>query len=421
VFHSEVQHYRKPSNYAAKFRLFIPNIRNTYVNADLQYTFLSQNELDRRIQNAHNFFSPVTNSNQFFISENNNTIRSINIERDFFSPIAIWAGGLMLGQSVTTQSYLASDSIRYLSALTNVADLWGARSWPLFKRKNNDGRSTNLILSGRFLMTRFPRRPNEAENLNLFYGKNMVFATLGISSRKYFQDRYIFNYGKIEDVPVGRTYGITAGIEEDVSRRMYYGFQSAWGDNFPIGYLSSHIEYGTFIRNGKPEQGIFSCIINYYTPLLNIGNWKIRQFIRPTLFLGLNRLPADHISFLEGMKGFGNVNSDATRMFILTLQTQTYARFKVLGFRFGPFVFMSFGMLGNETKGFSDNQLYSLMGVGMLLRNDYLIFKTFQLSFSFYPYIPDRGYNIFKANAYKTTDYGFRDFEINKPGIFDYR
>jgi hypothetical protein len=47
------------------------------------------------------------------------------------------------------------------------------------------------------------------------------------------------------------------------------------------------------------------------------------------------------------------------------------------------------------------------------------MFNTFQISFSFYPYIPENRYNLFRTNAYKTTDYGFRDFEVSKPGIVE--
>jgi hypothetical protein len=47
------------------------------------------------------------------------------------------------------------------------------------------------------------------------------------------------------------------------------------------------------------------------------------------------------------------------------------------------------------------------------------MFRTFQLSFSFYPFIPEKGYNILKTNAYRTADYGFMDFEVSKPGIFE--
>ena len=47
--------------------------------------------------------------------------------------------------------------------------------------------------------------------------------------------------------------------------------------------------------------------------------------------------------------------------------------------------------------------------------------NAFQLSVSFYPVIPGKGNNILKTNAFQTTDFGFRDFEIGKPTIVDFR
>jgi len=121
------------------------------------------------------------------------------------------------------------------------------------------------------------------------------------------------------------------------------------------------------------------------------------------------------------MKGFAGFEYSATHMMVLTLQTQSYAPWNLIGFHFGPFLFSSFGMLGNESSGFSKSRLYTKLGLGVLIKNDYLMFSTFQVSLAFYPIIPGRGNNIFKTNTYKTNDYGFRDLEVSKPGVVYYR
>jgi hypothetical protein len=121
------------------------------------------------------------------------------------------------------------------------------------------------------------------------------------------------------------------------------------------------------------------------------------------------------------MKGFGETDAPAQHLLVLALQTQSYAPWNLAGFHFGPFLFTSFGMLGTEASGFTNSRLYTLFGFGVLIRNDYLMFNTFQISFTYYPYIPGHGYNVFKANAYKTNNYGFLDFDISKPKIANYR
>jgi hypothetical protein len=72
-------------------------------------------------------------------------------------------------------------------------------------------------------------------------------------------------------------------------------------------------------------------------------------------------------------------------------------------------------MIGDVVKGFKNSKLYSLFGLGVLIKNENLVFNTFQISISFYPIIPGKGFDILKMNSFSTSDFGFRDFEIGKP------
>jgi hypothetical protein len=375
----------------------------------------------KNFQFERSYYSPVTSNLQYLFSENRNIVRSIELKRLFYSPLTKWAGGIFVGQMILPQSYVYQDTIRFLSSRTNIQDYWGAKSWQLFKGSWSGGRITSLILSGRILITRYPGRPPEAVTANVFRNENSYFTGIGITSRNYLQDKYIFNFGKVEDIPVGRVIGITTGFNSQETHRFYLGLNVAWGNYYRFGYLTTHLEYGTFKGQKGFQQGVFTGRMNYFTRLLTIGDWKIRQFARPTLIFGINRFPTDNLTFSEGMKGFEDLEYSATRMMVLTLQTQSYSPLNLWGFNFGPYFFTSLGMLGNETSGFSKSHLYSLFGFGVLVKNNYLTFNIFQISVTFYPYIPGKGYNIFKTNAYKTSDYGFRDFEISKPGVAVYR
>jgi hypothetical protein len=78
-------------------------------------------------------------------------------------------------------------------------------------------------------------------------------------------------------------------------------------------------------------------------------------------------------------------------------------------------------MVGEAGTGFKNSTLYSQIGLGVLIKNDYLIVNTFEISIAFYPIIPGNGRDIFKFNSFKTTDFGFRDFEIGKPAPVVYQ
>lgn len=406
---------------ATKVSYLVPNIRNTYISFRLQFLFTDVNSLIKENRFSRSYYSTISSNLPYSFSGNHALIRSVELLREFYSPLTKWAGGIFVGQLITAQSYFAEDTLRYLSARTNIQDLWAARAWQLFKGHQELDRTTNLIFSLRALRIRYPRQVAGAEGLGIFNGENIYFAGIGISSRSYAKDRYIFSYGKIEDVPLGRVIGLTVGYDVQHKERMYFGLKAAWGNYFKFGYLSSHFEYGTFIGSEGFQQEVIMARINYYTRLLNLGNWKLRQFARPTLVLGIKRQPGDNLSFGDLMKGFGETDDPAQHVLVLALQTQSYAPWNLAGFHFGPYLFASFGLLGTESSGFSNSRLYTLLGLGVLIRNEYLMFNTFQISLTFYPYIPGNGYNIFKANAYKTTHYGFLDFDISKPKIADYR
>jgi hypothetical protein len=101
----------------------------------------------------------------------------------------------------------------------------------------------------------------------------------------------------------------------------------------------------------------------------------------------------------------------------VTLQTQSYSPWNIVGFRFGPYLDYSLGILGNSVTGFRKSQGYSQLGIGALIKNDYLVYSDFQLSVAYYPVIPGSGFNVVKINSFVTTDFGFGNFVFGKPDI----
>jgi hypothetical protein len=65
--------------------------------------------------------------------------------------------------------------------------------------------------------------------------------------------------------------------------------------------------------------------------------------------------------------------------------------------------------------------MYQQISLGVLIKNEYLIINTFQFSISFFPIIPGNGLDVFKANSFRTNDFGFRDYGIGKPGTIEFQ
>ena len=204
---------------------------------------------------------------------------------------------------------------------------------------------------------------------------------------------------------------------------MYLGARYSYGTYYRWGYLSTNIEYGSFFRNSDSEQSVLTAGLNYFTKLFEIGRWKFRQFVRPQIDIGIRRVTYDSITLNDGygLDGFNSTHVSGTRRLLFKVQTQSYAPWSLIGFHFGPYLICSLGMVGDVHEGFKNSKVYSQFGLGVLIRNENLVFNTFQISVSFYPTIPGIGHNLFKMNSFRTTDFGFRDFEIGKPAPVIYR
>ena len=78
-------------------------------------------------------------------------------------------------------------------------------------------------------------------------------------------------------------------------------------------------------------------------------------------------------------------------------------------------------MISDKYDNLWKGKAYSQLGVGIMISNDFLVFNTFQFSFSYYPSIPERGDNLLQTNSLKTTDFRMQNFEFGKPEIVPYQ
>ncbi len=374
----------------------IPNILNTYVQSTVSYKI----DLD------------------------DNYVKFANIERPFFSPYARWAAGVYFDQQYKRIPIVDSAGLETFDTYKfNTQDYWAGHAYQIFKGSSEKSRTTNLITSVRFLNTDYVQAP-PTDTLRYFSDEKFYMASVGISSRQFVQDKFLFNYAVVEDVPTGLVYGVTAGFQEKNSRtRFYLGGRFSYGKYFKVGYLGTDIEYGSFHYHGREEQSAMVYKLIYFTNLYETTRWRFRQFIKPELVIGNRRMAtdADKLTLNEefGIRGF-NAPVFGTKKLLVSLQTQGYSPWKFWGFRLNPYLSTTLGMLGDAQTGWRHSRLYSQFGAGIIISNDYLVFSSFQLSLSYYPTIPLSGDNILKTNAYNTEDFKLQDFDISKPRVVPY-
>lgn len=380
-------------------RYTINNVVNSFINTSLYY----ENDL------------------------NDNKQKSFKAERIFYSPLTHWAGGIYFEDRFYRDSLPdLSNEFESQNFKLETQDYWVGHSFKIFPGKDEDFRTTNFVSTLRYQNINYLKKPDLVYDRTRFFNdeKNYL-ASIGITTRKFAEDKYLFNFGIIEDVPFGQVYSFTAGFQEkNYLKRAYFGGRFAYGNYFSFGYLGTNVEWGSFFNNGDSEETTLRIEANYFTNVMHWGNWKIRQFIKPILVIGNHRnqniKDRVNINGSNGLSGFNSATLFGTKKWIASFQTQTYSPGNWHGFHFNPYLNISMGMIGNEEDTLFNKKLYTSFGVGILINNDYLVFNSFQLSFAFYPSIPNDGANIFKTNSFKNNDLSIPDYQIGKPTIVPY-
>jgi hypothetical protein len=370
------------------------------------------------LSNIKNSF--INTSIYYSQDEEFNSTKGLNVERTFYSPVAKWAGGFAAFQSITTSSFIYTDTIYTFTGVRyDQLDLWGAKSWRLEKGASESKRSANLITSARLLTIDYKSRPRfEPDTFRLLQNQQFYLASIGVNKRNYFKDEYLFKFGNPEVVPIGGVASVTFGYQNrEFDDRLYGGIKLSAGKYFLPGYAAINFEYGTFFRNGQPEQGMVIGDLIYFSPLYVTGKWRFRQFFKTDLTWGIKRLGTDVITINDdkGLQGFNSEILYGTKSLVGTLQTQVYTPFEFIGFRFAPVLYLAGAFISKSEQPLFNNRFYSSIGFGVLIKNELLVLNTFQISIAYYPVIPGVDNNVFKVNPVKTYDFQFRDFDMEKP------
>ncbi|MEO0059549.1 MAG: hypothetical protein RLZZ312_1196 [Bacteroidota bacterium] len=392
-------HRFSDSKKAYNLNYIVPNFKNTFIKSALNYQ----------------------------IDLNDNYKTNLSIERTFFSPLTKWASGVNFEQQFLRDSISDSNNNTVLQDFKfNIQDYWVGHSFRFRDSKKVNDRLTNLIVSARFFNRNYLQKPSiQFDSIGYFESENLFLGAVGISFRKFVRDKYIFNSGIIEDVPIGKVVGFTAGLlNKNQTSNLYIGGRFSTGDYFRLGYLSFNVEVGSYFANSKSKQSAFTIQGNYFTNLISIKNWKLRQFIKQNVTIGGDRLNfSPDLLTINGQNGISGFESNliGTQKFVFTIQTQFFTPYRFIGFRLNPFIDFAIAGLGDAQSNLLKNSFYKKIGIGLIINNDYLVFSAFQISLSYYPNMPPFGENIFKTNAFRSSDFGFQDFEFGKPQTISFR
>jgi hypothetical protein len=372
-------------------------------------------------------FRSFINGEARYHNEHQNRYGGVTFSRGFYSINTKYAGAVSLnffnqGLFVDT---LPEGGPRYLPRRYSTQDVWLGRALPLRSYDLGYENPARLILAARILRTDYSVRPNAQ-----YFNSSTTLGTVGYSLRRYYKDKYLFGFGRTEDIPTGTLLSATVGYEvNDQSHRHYYGVRASTASyGSRRGYLYLSGEFGSFVRqsNNRWQQGLASAEVLYFTRLYHAGNYQWRHFLWNRTAIGFNRRLGEQLLAIEGERGLRGfepaTNLRGTSRVVLNYETTVYTPLSFLGFRLAGLIFADAAWLNvstpNRALPFHDKP-YTGFGVGLRFRNEYLPLRTFQILFGFYPrgLGNPNGYRIYESSR---SYYDFSDFSFGEPSIARY-
>lgn len=359
----------------------------------------------------------------------------VAVQRDFYSPTTRWAGALSL-DAFNLRIVLPRDAppeegqqpdFRIRSFTSQ--NLWVGRALRLRSYDLGYENPGRLIIAASMLHENHTTNPADTPDDRT---RTLYLGTVGYSVRRYYKDKYLFGFGRTEDVPAGTLLSLTAGVEANpVGARRYFDARIATaGYSERQGYLYGSLDFGTFQRvaDGGWEQGLLTGQFLYFTRRYRMGNYQSRHLLNARLTAGFNRYPAEVL--LSGIGGAGGAVRGfqpagqilPTSRFTTSYEGTVYTPLSLLGFRMAVLAFADVAFINQAIGGgspFGSQTPYTGFGIGFRFRNELTVLRTFQLLLGFYPrgQLTPNGLRLFETSR---DSYRFNDFSFGQPSVVRY-
>ncbi len=367
-------------------------------------------------------------SSQFNYSTSSTVdVANMGFNRSFYSSLIKYAGALSIGKTWTRSAIVdsAGENIGTRRLDPVYFDTWLGRSFAVANDGSDPGRQSNLVGGLRYAQTRYAMRPSfDEDSLRINSNTSLWLAGAGFSVRQYYRERYLFRFGAIEDVPEGILLKGTSGFRkiEGIRSQVYTSIEASRGRHYDdFGYLSISASYGTYWRNSAGVDATMRTGFLYFSDLISVGRWHVREFVRGSGVMGFGKPVYSRIDLNGGqLYGFSSAMVSGTHKELLAFETIAYAPFNFIGFRLAPVLIYGIGTIGAESDPLFSGRIYQAFALGILVRNENLLVSTFEVSLSFYPYMPGNARNVFEVGSFMDFSLKAPDFNFTRPDVVGY-
>jgi len=300
------------------------------------------------------------------------------LSRDYFTPEIKYGGGVSLYQS-DEKFYIDGYDTLHIPYHETAFELWGGRSFEVRNR-------VNLIANALINPRRFSRYSFVSADSNVFLQeRTLVAGNVWLVKRNFLKSLRIRGFGRTEDIPVGAGVGLMYGREfnEFVSRD-YYQVEAIAAKYFPrVGYINVIAGGGTFVKNGKAEDGLIALNATAFSDLIRLRRTQMRNFIFFEMTRGFNRI-LDRSLILTGKwrDQSGNIPIGNRRLSV-GLETDYFMPWYFYGFQFTLYYRGDIYLL-SEDDLIDRRSLFYSVKAGVRTLNENLVLPSFSIELGYY-------------------------------------
>ncbi|NDV67514.1 hypothetical protein [Dysgonomonas sp. 25] len=228
---------------------------------------------------------------------------------------------------------------------------------------------------------------------------------LSLFKNSYQRDYLVYNFGTTENIALGYNLSMQLGYSRfynlDVKDGMYGSFSASYGSNdLTKGTLYLYSAISSFWDKKKPFESVFKFNMHYFTPLMRLYTVRVRQFLNlsygklmtPDRYFGDRIYMGEHTSLK--MKNWRRDRKGVEQL-LFKAETDMFSNYELLGFRCLFYSFFDLGWIREEGSLFKNENLNYGIGLGIRLRNDFIIFNTIDLKIGVYPKLEQSGFRSF--------------------------
>ncbi len=342
--------------------------------------------------------------------------KGINLRRDFISPSLKYYGEATLEHVQPIMELEFADSLyeRDFNVERLSYDIWAAHLFPLGRRKN-------ISAAFRLDHDNFSERPAvQADSNIIFLNHHFLVGALSFSKINFLKTRNILSFNITEDVPIGFIYSLFIGNNyTEFGSYPYRGFEAIYSTyNSRFGYFLFDLQSGYLSIDDRRFNRVVQFDGRHFTPLIDLGNAYSRVFTRFHFFNGNQLSIPLSQSLAEGNRipSIAGNQIQGNRLLSLTSEYVVFQPWYFYGFRFATYGHAGMGHVSESRNPDPFSRTYFTFGGGVRIRNESLVFNTFEFRASFFPNAPVDG-QLFYFKVSISAPRFFESPNITKPKI----